>query len=296
MRGFRRMRCARRRRAASPASEAFGSKALCRAAAGRPLRAGCRLCRCDEGCGRAPIKASPFTTHAQFSDADTILKLAAPPGEAVIVITMYHTLAPSHSHRARTRPARSRRSVRAAGGPRRSRSSEETHAGQPPSSGGRSLGCPPALLHAMASPEAFRIERQLPLVPDGEKVHGQTWLPRSAAFDDAVQQHVVARQVLPYLGASKLLEQQRHAVAHLDGMGRSLKELSYDSWVALQVDDDCLAELIQQPRIGLGRFALRPEVGNTVEVGFEVSRFTTARCRTAPAPSRARPAARSACR
>ncbi len=37
-----------------------------------------------------PIKASPFTTHAQFSDADTILKLAAPPDDAVIVTTMYH--------------------------------------------------------------------------------------------------------------------------------------------------------------------------------------------------------------
>jgi tetratricopeptide (TPR) repeat protein len=37
-----------------------------------------------------PIKAAPFTTHAQFSDADTILKLAPPPEEAVLVRTMYH--------------------------------------------------------------------------------------------------------------------------------------------------------------------------------------------------------------
>jgi tetratricopeptide (TPR) repeat protein len=37
-----------------------------------------------------PIKASPFTTHAQFSDADTILRLAPPPEEAVLVSTMYH--------------------------------------------------------------------------------------------------------------------------------------------------------------------------------------------------------------
>jgi tetratricopeptide (TPR) repeat protein len=37
-----------------------------------------------------PIKASPFTTHAQFSDADTILQLAPPPDDAVLVSTMYH--------------------------------------------------------------------------------------------------------------------------------------------------------------------------------------------------------------
>jgi tetratricopeptide (TPR) repeat protein len=37
-----------------------------------------------------PIKASPFTTHAQFSDADTILKLAPPPDDVVLVSTMYH--------------------------------------------------------------------------------------------------------------------------------------------------------------------------------------------------------------
>ena len=37
-----------------------------------------------------PIKASPFTTRAQFSDADTILKLAPPPEDLVLVRTMYH--------------------------------------------------------------------------------------------------------------------------------------------------------------------------------------------------------------
>lgn len=37
-----------------------------------------------------PIKASPFTTHAQFSDADTVLQLAPPPDDVVIVRTMYH--------------------------------------------------------------------------------------------------------------------------------------------------------------------------------------------------------------
>jgi tetratricopeptide (TPR) repeat protein len=37
-----------------------------------------------------PIKAAPYTTHAQFSDPDTILKLAAPPEDIVLVTTMYH--------------------------------------------------------------------------------------------------------------------------------------------------------------------------------------------------------------
>jgi len=37
-----------------------------------------------------PIKASPYTTHAQFSDPDTILKLPAPPDDVVLVKTMYH--------------------------------------------------------------------------------------------------------------------------------------------------------------------------------------------------------------
>src|SRR5262249_12223068 len=37
-----------------------------------------------------PVKASPYTTHAQFSDADTILKLPAPPNGVVLVETMYH--------------------------------------------------------------------------------------------------------------------------------------------------------------------------------------------------------------
>jgi len=36
-----------------------------------------------------PIKAAPYTTHAQFSDAETILRLPAPPDELVIVETMY---------------------------------------------------------------------------------------------------------------------------------------------------------------------------------------------------------------
>ena len=37
-----------------------------------------------------PIKAAPYTTHAQFSDPATILQLAAPPAELVLVTTMYH--------------------------------------------------------------------------------------------------------------------------------------------------------------------------------------------------------------
>ena len=37
-----------------------------------------------------PIKASPYTTHAQFSDPDTILALPAPPDDLAVVRTMYH--------------------------------------------------------------------------------------------------------------------------------------------------------------------------------------------------------------
>jgi tetratricopeptide (TPR) repeat protein len=37
-----------------------------------------------------PIKAAPYTTHAQFSDAETILKLPAPPNDLVLVDAMYH--------------------------------------------------------------------------------------------------------------------------------------------------------------------------------------------------------------
>jgi tetratricopeptide (TPR) repeat protein len=37
-----------------------------------------------------PIKAAPYTTHAQFSDADTILALAPPADDLVIVKTLYH--------------------------------------------------------------------------------------------------------------------------------------------------------------------------------------------------------------
>ena len=37
-----------------------------------------------------PVKASPFTTHAQFSDPDTILALPAPADDLVLVATMYH--------------------------------------------------------------------------------------------------------------------------------------------------------------------------------------------------------------
>ena len=36
-----------------------------------------------------PVKAAPYTTHAQFSDPETILKLTAPPDELVLVVTMY---------------------------------------------------------------------------------------------------------------------------------------------------------------------------------------------------------------
>ncbi|MFO1325394.1 MAG: hypothetical protein U1F15_15210 [Burkholderiales bacterium] len=37
-----------------------------------------------------PVKAAPYTTHAQFSSPDTILKLPAPPADLVLVATMYH--------------------------------------------------------------------------------------------------------------------------------------------------------------------------------------------------------------
>ena len=37
-----------------------------------------------------PVKAAPYTTHAQFSDPDTILKLANPGDELVLVKTQYH--------------------------------------------------------------------------------------------------------------------------------------------------------------------------------------------------------------
>jgi tetratricopeptide (TPR) repeat protein len=37
-----------------------------------------------------PIKAAPYTTHVQFSDPDTILKLPAPPPDLVVVAAMHH--------------------------------------------------------------------------------------------------------------------------------------------------------------------------------------------------------------
>ena len=37
-----------------------------------------------------PVKAAPYTTHAQFSPPDTILALPAPPSNLVLVDTMYH--------------------------------------------------------------------------------------------------------------------------------------------------------------------------------------------------------------
>jgi tetratricopeptide (TPR) repeat protein len=37
-----------------------------------------------------PVKGAPFYAHAQFSDPDTILKLAAPPQELPLVSAMYH--------------------------------------------------------------------------------------------------------------------------------------------------------------------------------------------------------------
>ncbi len=37
-----------------------------------------------------PVKGSPYFAHAQFSDPDTILKLAAPPKELALVTVMYH--------------------------------------------------------------------------------------------------------------------------------------------------------------------------------------------------------------
>ncbi|MFO1316805.1 MAG: tetratricopeptide repeat protein [Burkholderiales bacterium] len=37
-----------------------------------------------------PVKAAPYTTHAQFSAPDTILALPAPPASLVLVTAMYH--------------------------------------------------------------------------------------------------------------------------------------------------------------------------------------------------------------
>ena len=37
-----------------------------------------------------PVKAAPYTTHAQFSDPATILALPAPPSDLVVVDAMYH--------------------------------------------------------------------------------------------------------------------------------------------------------------------------------------------------------------
>jgi len=37
-----------------------------------------------------PVKAAPYTTHAQFSSPDVILKLPAPPEDLVLVRVMYH--------------------------------------------------------------------------------------------------------------------------------------------------------------------------------------------------------------
>jgi hypothetical protein len=37
-----------------------------------------------------PVKAAPYTTHAQFSDPEAILQLAAPSDDLVLVKTMYH--------------------------------------------------------------------------------------------------------------------------------------------------------------------------------------------------------------
>ena len=37
-----------------------------------------------------PVKAAPYTTHAQFSAPDTILALPAPPANLALVATMYH--------------------------------------------------------------------------------------------------------------------------------------------------------------------------------------------------------------
>ena len=37
-----------------------------------------------------PVKAAPYTTHAQFADPDAVLRLPAPPAELALVRTMYH--------------------------------------------------------------------------------------------------------------------------------------------------------------------------------------------------------------
>jgi tetratricopeptide (TPR) repeat protein len=37
-----------------------------------------------------PVKAAPYTTHAQFADPEKILALPAPPGDLLLVEAMYH--------------------------------------------------------------------------------------------------------------------------------------------------------------------------------------------------------------
>lgn len=37
-----------------------------------------------------PVKAAPYTTHAQFANADAVLRLPAPPAELALVRAMYH--------------------------------------------------------------------------------------------------------------------------------------------------------------------------------------------------------------
>ena len=63
-----------------------------------------------------PVKAAPYTTHAQFSDADTILALPAPADELVLVKAMYHyaraVAFAAQEGRASARSARSTRSRR----------------------------------------------------------------------------------------------------------------------------------------------------------------------------------------
>ena len=54
-----------------------------------------------------PVKAAPFATHALFGDAESILRLAAPPEELLLVRAMYHyARAVAHAQRLDIRGAK----------------------------------------------------------------------------------------------------------------------------------------------------------------------------------------------
>jgi hypothetical protein len=118
-----------------------------------------------------PVKASPYTTHAQFSDPDTILQLAAPSDDLVLVKTMYHyARAVAFAARKDTAGARARST--------RSRGSSAT----PISSRSRRGRCPPAKScrpagssRAVASPTPRRPRRRGEGVRERDRHRRRLW-------------------------------------------------------------------------------------------------------------------------